>query len=122
MTDFYIDPQTGDHVLADGLIEMDEEITTQIYLCLMTERGTRLGDAEFGSRLHELAQEKSPAAAALRVDGVVLEALQPLFDEGALDSVTTSSEVMADGLAISITVEGPGLPPTTFRVTQELES
>jgi len=91
-----------------------------VYLCLETRRGTRIGDLEFGSRLHELQSERSPEAAAARAPALVEEALRPLVDEGIVAEISTVAEARADGVALYITLQGPGFPPATFEVWQEV--
>lgn len=118
MTDLYIDPLTRDYVLEDGRFQVDEELSTAVYLCLETQRGTRIGDPDFGSRLHEL--RKNPQRSAEQAPALVKEALQPLFDEGLVTDVTTSAEVIDEGIVLYITVTGPGAKPATFQVFKEV--
>lgn len=120
MTDLRIDPTTRDYLLTDGHLEVENDLATQIYLCLETHRGTRIGDADFGSRLHELAAAGSPARAAARAPAMVREALQPLLDEGSLETVTTQAQGLSDGVLLTITVCGPGEDTMAFELFQEV--
>lgn len=118
MSDLYIDPITRDYVLEDGRFQVDDDLTTQVYLCLETQRGTRIGDKDFGSRLHELT--KNPQRSAEQAPALVKEALQPLFDEGLITDVVTVATAIEEGIVIDTTVTGPGGKPATFQSFREV--
>lgn len=120
MTNLRIDPDVRDFVLTSGRLDLDAAVTTPLFLCLETQRGTRIGDAEFGSRLHDLEREVNPGRAALRAPAMVEEALQPLVDEGVISEVSTTTEQIEGGIAMYVTVRGPGMPEQTFRIFQKV--
>jgi len=58
--DYKIDPATKDNALTDGGdLEMSDDLGNNVYLSLMTEQGSDIDDAAFGSKLHLLTREKA---------------------------------------------------------------
>lgn len=74
-------------VTADGLLKRDDTVISRCLVRLLTRRGEWFGDPELGSRLHELKILKNPKA---QVEAVVLEALQPLIEDGSLSEITVT--------------------------------
>ncbi len=117
MRNLRLDPETRDYVLTAGRFEVDEDLSTPVFLCLETRRGTRIGDANFGSLLHTL--RKDPIRSAARAPAMVREALQPLFDDGSITGVVTKAEAQSDGIVLNITITGPS-ETAVFRVFREV--
>jgi len=123
-----IDPDTGDYVLQDGLFVQDSYLSTPVFLRLFSHRGTYIDDETYGSRLHELERAKSPESAARLAPSIVLEALQPLIDDGLASSVevTAETEIRAidgssrRGCAIHVVVYDSGDRPYEYDVWQEV--
>lgn len=137
-----VDPATGDYVmevLPDsrggvpdgdnyGSFERTDSLETPVYLRLFSKRGFYIGDDEFGSRLHELYQRKSPTTAAKEAPDMVQEALQPLVDDGLIASlsVTAEPEIVTEdgsrrsGVAIYVDITDSNDRPYRYRVWQEV--
>lgn len=79
-----IDPVTRDYVADDaGSYETTTTAETALYLQISVHRGKWWGDAEAGSRLHELAQAKLFAnSTQQKIRDIVTEAVRPLLELG----------------------------------------
>lgn len=105
--DAYIDPTTGDYqraINAGGELTRDPAagLVNAAYLRLMTPLGSWWGNAQLGSRLHELERAKDLARVATVAKQYAEQALQPLLDDGRAASISVEVERQPGRLALSI--------------------
>jgi phage gp46-like protein len=116
-----VDPTTGDYDLQGDRFAREDGLTTEVYLRLMTQRGTRLADPAFGSRLHEIERYKSAAAAQRDLPDIVREALEPMEIAGLIVAIDVTVEMKGRGLVGAlIEVHDSGRRPYQFEVFAEL--
>jgi len=89
MSEFRIDPETGDYSLAStGLPEKTTSLLQPAYVRLRTELGQWMHDPSLGSRYHELERVKiTPAVEAQTVE-FAEQALRPIVEDGRATKVT----------------------------------
>ncbi|MGC4076295.1 MAG: phage GP46 family protein [Rubrivivax sp.] len=94
MSDAYIDPLTASYVQAAGDLTRDPAagLANAVYLRVMTPLGGWWADPTLGSRLHELQREKDVARVERLAVQYVEQALQPLLDDGRVDSLDVQVE------------------------------
>ncbi|TXG76830.1 MAG: hypothetical protein E6R11_07375 [Rhodocyclaceae bacterium] len=97
--DAWLNPVTGDYVLAAGTPQRDpaDGLANAVYLRLMTRRGAYWADPTLGSRLHELQREKDlPRISRLAVQ-YAQQALQPILDDGRARAIDITTEQPGNG-------------------------
>lgn len=77
-----------------GQMSFDAEtsIRNNIYLSLMTQRGSFFVDPAFGSRLHMLARAKNTDQTAQRAIGYAQQALQWMIDTGRVRAINVLAQ------------------------------
>lgn len=113
-SDIYAGTDGDKQILANGQLRHDATIASRCLRRLKTRRGQWVGDANFGSRFHEIEITKG---ADKLVDVYAKEALQPLVDDGLIDSITTEIIVfdpargmIAARLFVTLTADGAIVP------------
>lgn len=82
----------GDYEVSGGRLVRDYTVSSRCRMRLSARRGQWAYDPDFGSRLHEVKAIREARRMALPI---VVEALQPLIDEGSILGVTLG-EVESD--------------------------
>ena len=90
-----IDPETGSYVMTDGAWEYDETGGSQIHQAIMTRKGSVPADSTLGCELWN--EDTLDASVEAKAKGYLEDAVQPLIDEGIIDSFTVVyAEIDAD--------------------------
>ncbi len=99
MSDAWINPVTGDYELTLGAPARDAAagLANAVYLRLMTPLGSYWGDAELGSRLHELQREKDLARVAVLARQYAEQALAPILVDGRALAIDVATERPGNG-------------------------
>jgi phage gp46-like protein len=113
MNDYQIDPATRDYVLDGANLALCNDLSNRVYLALATEKGSLLGDADFGSELYKLKREKAVSRVLGFAQDACRQALQYLLDTGLAAAVSVET-AWADGdassrrmdIAIEVTAAG----------------
>ena len=105
----------GDYELSeDGRLMRDETPATRGRIRLRTRRGEWFGDADLGSRLHQIKLMKR---AEKLTEDYVREALQPMLDDGTYRTLTfgaTLTDPVNGSIARVVEAEMPGENTTTL--------
>ncbi len=88
-----IDPFTRDYVSdGKGGTKTTRSAMTKLHHQFRTPKGSWFGDADAGSRFHELEQARSSVRTPRIVEDMTREACAPLVEEGAVTSPTVNVE------------------------------
>jgi phage gp46-like protein len=111
-TDFKLDPALGDYIF-DGDLAVGQDIANNIYLSLMTEKGSHAFNPSFGSRLHLLVREKALDSLPVRAREYCDEALAWIVKEGRADRIEVETDIetgITSRLKIQVTAWQSGQP------------
>ncbi len=113
-----------DGITADMDWQQAGTILNNVWLSLMTRRGSFFQNPDFGSRLHLLQREKNTATTERLAREYCLEALQWLIDVGRADAVDVITErdttVDPYRLKLVVTVTQANRPDVTFELFLEV--
>jgi len=100
-----VDPETKDWRIGDdGHLAWDSTVSSAVYDCVMTRRGTIATNPDYGSRLHEGWKLSDRMPRELETD--ILASLEPLIKSGAIRAGSTVVTVEASGgYPVSVRVE-----------------
>jgi phage gp46-like protein len=98
----YIDPETGDYILANGAPTEDTTVASEVVLAIRSRRGSAGATPEFGSRLHTI-KKLVPGADRLAM-AYAREAIQHLIDRGEVVSPSFKVELDEAHQALLVTV------------------
>ena len=97
--DALLNPLSGDYVTNESAHSIENEL----YIRLVTPRGSYWADTALGSRLHELRRQKHLPRMAVLARQYAEQALQPLLESGRAQSITvTASSPRAGWLKLAV--------------------
>ena len=102
--DAFIDPVTRSYARANGDLVRDPAggLANAVYLRINTPLGSWWADPSLGSRLHELQREKDVQRVQVLARMYCEQALQPLLDDGRVQSLTVTTEHQPGRLAVLV--------------------